>query len=410
MITGIKTLDDFDVKGKTVLLRVDINSPVNSAKRIKDDTRISSSISTIEELSEKGARTVVLAHQGDPMDYQNFTDLSEHASLLEQRLGKPVKYIDDVVGPAAREAIRSLENGQILLLENVRIHTEETIIFEKQSKLSPKQQADTILVRKLAPLADIYLCDAFACVHRSEPSLVGFPQVMPSGCGRLFEQEITVLNKVTENPKRPCVFILGGAKILDAFSMMESVLANNISDKVLTIGLVGNTMLRAAGHNLGAVNDEFMKKMDLDKFVEPAKKLLADYPDKVLYPSDVAIDVEGKRKEIPVSSLPADAPIKDIGSKTIEEFSRLISKAGTLFMNGPAGVYEDEQFSTGTKSIWTSVADSDGFSLIGGGDTIAASKKFGVDKKISYICTAGGGLVLFLSGKKLPVIEALKNN
>ena len=407
MIADIKTIDDFEFRGKTVLLRIDINSPVDSAKRIKDDTRIKSSAPTIKELSEKGAKTVVLAHQGDPLDYQNFTSLKEHAQLLQKHVGKPIQYMDDVVGPAARQAIKNLKDGQILLLENVRIHTEETIIFEKQAKLTAEQQAETILVKKLAPLADIYLCDAFACVHRSEPSLVGFPLVLPSGCGRLFEQELRVLTEITENPKRPCIFILGGAKILDAFSMMEAVLANGSADRVLTTGLVGQTFLKGAGYDMGTETDQLMAKMDLDRFIEPTKKILADYPGKVLYPLDVAVESDGKRKDVPLASLPAEGLIKDIGSATIENYGVLISDAGTIFMNGPAGVYEESNFELGTKSIWNKVADSQAFSIIGGGDTIAAARKFKVDNRISYICTAGGGLVLFLSGVKLPVIEAL---
>jgi len=410
MIDGIRTLDDFDVAGKTVLLRVDINSPVDAhTKRIKDDTRIKASVPTIRELAEKRAKVVILAHQADPMDYQNFTSLEEHASLLQQALGKPIKFIDDVVGPAAREAIKSLGEGEILLLENVRIHTEETIIFEKQLKLTPADQVKTIVVQKLAPLADLYLCDAFACVHRSEPTLVGFPEVLPSGCGRLFEAEVRVLNKVSKDPARPCLFMLGGAKILDAFKMMESALANGTADEVLSTGLVADIMLKAAGYDLGKETDALIKDKHLEEFIPVADKLLKAYPDRVLYPKDVAILRSGKRAELGTSALPADGLIVDIGSKTVEEYGRLILSAGTIFMNGPAGIYENEESAFGTKSLWEKVAESDAFSLIGGGDTIAAAKKFGVEDAISYICTAGGGLIMYLSGEVLPVMEALRS-
>ena len=410
MIDGIRTLDDFDVAGKTVLLRVDINSPVDAhTKRIKDDTRIKASVPTIRELAEKRAKVVILAHQADPMDYQNFTSLEEHASLLQQALGKPIKFIDDVVGPAAREAIKSLGEGEILLLENVRIHTEETIIFEKQLKLTPADQVKTIVVQKLAPLADLYLCDAFACVHRSEPTLVGFPEVLPSGCGRLFEEEVRVLNKVSKDPARPCLFMLGGAKILDAFKMMESALANGTADEVLSTGLVADIMLKAAGYDLGKETDALIKDKHLEEFIPVADKLLKAYPDRVLYPKDVAILRSGKRAELGTSALPADGLIVDIGSKTVEEYGRLILSAGTIFMNGPAGIYENEESAFGTKSLWEKVAESDAFSLIGGGDTIAAAKKFGVEDAISYICTAGGGLIMYLSGEVLPVMEALRS-
>jgi len=410
MIDGIRTLDDFDVAGKTVLLRVDINSPVDAhTKRIKDDTRIKASVPTIRELAEKRAKVVILAHQADPMDYQNFTSLEEHASLLQQALGKPIKFIDDVVGPAAREAIKSLGEGEILLLENVRIHTEETIIFEKQLKLTPADQVKTIVVQKLAPLADLYLCDSFACVHRSEPTLVGFPEVLPSGCGRLFEAEVRVLNKVSKDPARPCLFMLGGAKILDAFKMMESALANGTADEVLSTGLVADIMLKAAGYDLGKETDALIKDKHLEEFIPVADKLLKAYPDRVLYPKDVAILRSGKRAELGTSALPADGLIVDIGSKTVEEYGRLILSAGTIFMNGPAGIYENEESAFGTKSLWEKVAESDAFSLIGGGDTIAAAKKFGVEDAISYICTAGGGLIMYLSGEVLPVMEALRS-
>lgn len=409
MIEGIRTLDDIEVGGKTVLLRIDINSPVDSNKKIKDDTRIKRSLRTIEELSSKGAKTVILAHQADPLDYQNFTSLAEHAEILQKFLGKPVEYIDDVVGPAARQAIKKLKKGGILLLENIRIHTEETIIFEKELKLSPREQAETIVVKKLAPLADIYLCDAFACVHRSEPSLVGFPEVMPSGCGRLFEEELSVIARVMKDPKRPCLYILGGAKILDAFSMMEKVLENGSADKVLTCGLAGQIMLKALGYNLGSPTETLIKNKNLEKFVEPARKILGSFRDRVLYPEDVAVEAGGQRRNLDLSALPTDGEIKDIGEQTMDRYSRLISEAGTIFMNGPAGVYEEEMFSLGTRTIWENVAGSNAFSVIGGGDTIAAAKRFKVNEKVSYVCTAGGGLVLFLSGKKLPVVEALKN-
>ena len=408
MIAGIKTLDDINVSGKVVLLRIDINSPVDSTtKKMKDDTRIRRSLPTIKELSEKKAKIVILAHQGDPLDYQNFTSLEEHSQILEKLLGKKVKFIDDVVGPTAQEAISRLKDGEILLLENIRLHTEETIIFEKEVKLSPREQAKTTLVKKLSPLADIYVCDAFACVHRSEPSLVGFPQLLPSACGRLFEEELKVLSQVREKPKRPCLFLLGGAKILDAFKMMEKVLENGSADKVLTGGLVGEIILKAAGYNLGSPSEELIRKKNLEEFISPAKKLLKGYETRLLYPQDVAVEGE-EREEVDIAQLPVNRLIVDIGKKTVEKYTELIEQAQTIFMNGPVGIYEKGISSYGTEELWRGVARSSAFSVMGGGDTIAAARKFKVDDKISYICTAGGGMVRFLSGEKLPVLEALE--
>lgn len=408
MIGDIKTLDDFNVKGKTVLLRVDINCPVEkTTKKIKDDTRIRRSIGTIKELTKGGAKLVILAHQADPLDYQNFTMLGEHSEILSHLLEREVEYIEDAAGPYALQRIQNLKEGQILLLENIRIYTEETIIFEKEVKLSPIEQTETFLVRKLAPLADIYICDAFAAVHRSEPSLVGFPQILPSGCGRLFEEELRALSQLRDNPKRPCIFILGGAKILDAFKMMKKSLEAGIADRVLTHGLVGEIMLMAKGVNLGEETTRLICNRRLNEFIPIAERILNRFPSQAIYPQDVAISHGERREEIEISSLPVEELIIDIGEKTIHTYEKIIEKAGTIFLNGPAGIYEREISSKGTRRLWKKIAEGSAFSVIGGGDTIAASKRFGVVEKFSYVSTAGGGLIRFLSGEKLPVIESL---
>jgi phosphoglycerate kinase len=408
MAANIRTLDDFQVRGKTVLLRVDINCPVETGtKRIKDDTRIRASTPTISELAEKGARVVVLAHQGDPLDYQNYTSLAEHAERLSQALKRPIVFVDDVCGPAARERIRALRDGEILLLENVRYHTEETIIFEKQVALPPAEQARTPVVAKLAPLAQLFVCDAFACVHRSQPTLVGFPEILPSAAGRLFQKELETLTRVREKPEKPCVFVLGGAKILDAFAMMQTVLDNGSADQILTTGLVGQIFLLAAGIRLGEPSMKVIRDLKLEPFIPIAAELMKKFGGRILCPTDVAFEKEGRRAEAAVAELPVNSAVKDIGHRTLNRYSEILAGARTLFMNGPAGVYEQPLFAEGTRGIWEAVAGSKGFSLIGGGDTIAAAKRFKVSDRISYICTAGGGLILFMSGVKLPVVEAL---
>ena len=215
---GIKTIDDFDVKGKTVLLRVDMNQPVNAkTETLEDITRIKACAPTVKELSDKGAKLVVMAHQGSDVEYQNYHNLRPHAKVLSALTGKHITFVPDVVGPYAQEQIKKLKDGEILLLDNVRFMAEEMTLFETTLKLTPEQMADTQVVRKLAPLTDIYVCDAFATAHRAQPTLVGFPQVLPSGMGRLFEKEYGILSDILEAPKRPCVFVLGGAKIQDAF-------------------------------------------------------------------------------------------------------------------------------------------------------------------------------------------------
>jgi phosphoglycerate kinase len=409
MSRDILTLDDFALKGKTALLRVDINSPLDrETKRIRDDTRIRRCLPTISELSQRGARTVILAHQGDPLDYQNFTPLAQHAEALTRLLGRPVLYLDDVAGPAARERIAALQDGDVLLLENVRIHTEETIIFEEAVQLSPAEQAGTYVVRHLAPLADLYVCDAFAAAHRSEPTLVGLPQVLPAAAGRLFEEELRVLTQVRDRPSRPCLFLLGGAKILDAFKMMRAALESGAADTVLTVGLAGEIMLLAAGYDLGVATTDFLTGKRLLDFVGPARELLAAYPGRLHYPLDVAVRGAGGREELGNDSLPASGLIVDIGPQTVYNYSERIAAAGTIFVNGPAGIYEERDSAYGTRALWSATAESPAFTVIGGGDSIAAARGFGLLDGFSYVCTAGGGLVRFLAGEPLVVVEALR--
>jgi phosphoglycerate kinase len=409
MSLGILTLDDFDLEGKTVLLRVDINSPLDpTTKRIKDETRICRCLPTIRELSRMGARTVILAHQGDPLDYQNFTPLAQHAEALARLLGQPVFHLDDVAGPGARSRVSTLKDGDVLLLENVRIHTEETILFEEKVRLAPAEQAGTYVVRNLAPLADLYVCDAFAAAHRSEPTLVGLPQVLPSAAGRLFEEELQALTQVRNQPARPCLFLLGGAKILDAFKMMRTALESGTADAVLTTGLTGEIMLLAAGHDLGEATTGYITRKGLLEFVEPARELLIAHGERLHYPLDVAFRSGGRREELARDSLPAPGLVEDIGQQTVDHYSQHIAIAGTVFVNGPAGMYEERESQLGTQALWTTMAESSAFTVIGGGDSIAAAREFGLLDGFSYVCTAGGGLVRFLAGEPLVVVEALQ--
>ena len=271
---GIRTLDELDVKGKTVLCRVDINQPVDRATgTLKSINRIRACVPTVRELSDKGAKLVLMAHQGSDIEYKNFYTTKPHAAVLTELLGREVKWIDDVCGPAAREAIRSLKEGEILLLDNVRFVSEEQTLFETKLHLTHEQQAKTLLVEKLAPLADLYVCDAFAAAHRDQPSLCGFEQVLPSAMGRLFEQEYCTVSQVMEEPVRPCVFVLGGAKISDAFLMMQTVLSRGVADKILTGGLVGNIFLTALGENIGQGSVDFILKSNYGEYIDRAKEL-----------------------------------------------------------------------------------------------------------------------------------------
>jgi phosphoglycerate kinase len=397
------TMDDFDFKGKTALVRVDFNSPIDpNTKKILDDTRIKAhGESTIKELAMKEAKVVVLAHQGRPGD-PDFIPLKQHAELLGKVLGKPVKYVDDIYGEKAQKAIKELKNGEILALDNVRNFSDE------QKKGLPEDHAKTEFVRKLAPLADVFVSDAFAAAHRAHVSIVGFTAVLPSVAGRIMERELKALGRVLHAPEKPCVYILGGAKADDSLKISQYVLKNKIADHVLTGGVVGHLFLAAKGVNLGKPNMDFLEKKELMGLVPGIKDLMTAYPGKVEVPVDLAVDEGGKRKEIAVANLPTNCSIFDIGQNTIKKYGDIIRNAKSIVISGPMGVYENKEFLKGTKSVFDAITASKAFSLVGGGHTIAAVEELGLAKKMGYVSTAGGALIEFLMGEQLPGVVALE--
>ena len=402
-MTEYLTLDDLEVKGKTVLVRVDFNSPVDpNTKRILEDTRIRAhGETTIKELSEKGAKVVVMAHQGRRGD-PDFIPLKQHAEILGKILGKPVKYVDDVFGEKAKSEIRKLKSGGILVLDNVRDFAGET------KEGTAEDHAKTDLVKNLAPLADFFVNDAFAAAHRAHVSIIGFTAVLPSAAGRIMERELKSLSRVIERPEKPCVFILGGAKADDSLEISKYVLDNKLADFILTGGVVGQVFLAARNVDLGAGNMEFIKKQELMDLIPGIRELENKYPSNIKTPKDVAVEANGKRKELLIDRLPTNLSIFDIGAKTVADYSKVIAEAKSIVVSGPMGVYENSEFSFGTKSILREIAQSKAFSLAGGGHTIGALQEFGLTKKISYISTAGGALIEFLMGKKLPGVVALE--
>lgn len=317
-----KTLDDFNIKDKVVLLRVDFNSEIDpNTKKVTSDVRIKAHAeATIKELAEKGAKTVILAHQGRKGD-PDYTPLTQHAEILGKILKCPVEYVDDVFGDKAKAAIRELKGGEILVLENVRSWDGET----KSS--TPEQAAKTELVQNLAPLADLFVNDAFAAAHRGHVSMVGFTAVLPSAAGRIMERELKSLSRALEKPEKPCVYVMGGAKADDSLEISKYVLGNGIADYVIVGGVTSQLFLAAKGVNLGKKNMDFLAKKELTGLIPGIKALMEQYPDKVIVPVDVALDVDGKRKEIQVSKLPTEHSIFDIGTKTVENYAKLISKA-----------------------------------------------------------------------------------
>lgn len=407
---GIRTLDEAQVKGKTVLCRVDINQPVDREKgMLKSVNRIEACVPTIRELSDKGAKVVLLAHQGSDIEYKNFYTTKPHAAVLSKLLGREVKWIDDVCGPAARQMIRELRDGEVLLLDNVRFVSEEQTLFETKLRLTHEEQARTQLVEKLAPLADLYVCDAFAAAHRDQPSLCGLEQVLPSYMGRLFEKEFCTVSQVMEEPERPCVFVLGGAKISDAFLMMDTVLSRGVADQVLTGGLVGNIFLTALGREIGKGSVDFILSSNYGEYIDKARETYAKYGDRIALPEDLAWVEDGVRKEAALGSVPAGITALDIGSRTAEAYRAAILGAKTVFVNGPMGVFEQEATEYGTRAVWQALADTAGHTVLGGGDSITATEKYQLKDKMGYICTGGGALIRFLTGEELPVVKALRH-
>lgn len=398
---GFYTMDDFDFDGKRILLRVDINSPIDPrTSSITDDTRIKSHAETIMELLDKGASVTVLAHQGRPGD-SDFTTLASHATLLSKYINKDVNYVEDLFGPTARSAISSSKPGDVIILENVRFYSEENI--EKV----PEAQAKTYLVRYLSPLFSLYVNDAFATSHRSHPSLTGFPMVMPSCGGRLLQNEVDFLSDVMDTASKPCIFVLGGGKVPDSVQLMESLLPKGVADKVLLTGLVSHLFLIAKGERLGKATTRIIEGKGLYPLLPRAQNLIRNYPDKIVTPVDIAVLRSDERVELPLSNVPDITPIYDIGSRTVELYYTLMKGAKVIIMRGPAGYIEDQRFSKGSEELLKVVVKSGARTLLGGGHLRAISERLGIAEKIDYFSTGGGAFIAFLSGEKLPAIEVL---
>ena len=403
MAEKFNTIDDFDIENKTVLVRVDINSPVDpDSGIILDDTRLKLHAQTIKELSNKGAKVVLLAHQSRP-GKNDFTTLSQHADALSDILNLRVKYIDSLFSNSVREAIKDLKPHEILLLENARFFSEESL------SRTPEEQSKTLLVKQLSPLIDYFVNDAFAAAHRSQASLVGFTVNTPSAAGRVMEKELTVIQDALDNVDHPCVFLLGGMKPDDSIDVMENVLSNGTADSILTTGIVGNIVLWAAGVDIGQVNKDFIASRGYEDMVEKSKELIERFGDKVKYPIDVACEIDGERVDIDSGEIPNEA-IFDIGVKTIAMYAKEIRDAKYIFANGPAGVFEDPKFAMGTEDLINAMATSEGFTLIGGGHIAAATAGLGLEEYMSHLSSGGGACISMLAGKELAAVEALKNS
>jgi phosphoglycerate kinase len=395
----IGTLADVGKLTGTVMLRVDFNSPIDpSSNQILDDKRFREHLPTVQALED--TRLVVLTHQSRP-GKKDYTTLEAHAAKLERLLGRPVTYVDDIFGRCAREAVRSAKRGDVLMLENLRFAAEENLT------LKPEEAKKTILVRRLASMADFYVNDAFGTAHRSQPSIVGLPLALPSVAGLLMEKEVANLSRVFTGAPRPVTFVLGGTKVDDSIAVAKNVLERGTADRVIMVGVVGNVFLLAAGYDIGQPSTQLVEHLGYQGEIGRANDLLETYRDRISLPHSVAVREDGERVEYRVDAVPEDAQVLDLGSESIGILSREISESGTVMVNGPAGLFEEEQFAVGTYELLKAASTVE-FSVVGGGHSGVAIERLGLEDRFTHISTGGGAAIEFLTGKKMPAIEALE--
>lgn len=393
------TLDDGRLTGHTVGLRLDINSPVDEDGQPADDSRFRAHLETIEELLGADAAVVVLAHQGRP-GRDDFTSLAGHAAHLGELLDREVAFVDAVWSADARRAIEATEPGELLCLENLRFASEELL------DLDPVDPSETHLVRQLSSVLDVYVNDAFAVAHRSQPSVVGFPSRLPSMAGRLMEQEMSLLGDLPSTPT-PRVAMLAGAKVDDSLSILERLLSDGLVERVLVGGVVANVCLVAAGADPGNATERDIEEWGYETEVSVAADLLKRFGERIDLPDDVVVPTDTGRRVVETANFPIDADVapRDIGPATIDRWRPVLREAGTVICNGPLGQFEDDRFADGTAELFEAAASAT-VSIAGGGDTSAALGRFGVDG-FTHVSTGGGASMTLLSGRELPGIQAL---
>lgn len=388
------SIRDIDLKGKRAFVRVDYNVPLNDRGEITDDTRVRATLPTLQYALESGARLILASHLGRPKGKPNpAMSLRPAATRLSKLLAKPVAFASDCIGPETEKQADGLKDGEVLLLENLRFHPEE-------------EKNDPEFSRRLAALAQVYVNDAFGSAHRAHASTVGITQFLtPAAAGLLMEKELEYLDKAVSNPERPYTAIVGGAKVSDKIELLQALMKN--ADTVLIGGAMAYTFLKAQGVEVG------LSRIEPDK-LDMARDMLGFAERRTIkfrVPNDhiVAekIDPASVPQVVHTREIPAGRMGVDIGPSTLEEYARDISSARTIVWNGPMGVFEIKQFAQGTLGIARAVAASSGVSIVGGGDSVAAVTQAGVASKITHISTGGGATLEFLSGLKLPGVEAL---
>lgn len=381
--SNIRTISDLNVKGKRVLLRLDLNSDIRNGKLIPSE-RLTAPLETIRELQQKGASVVILAHQGRPGS-NDFTNLRQHANILRKKISN-FQCIPDVIGIRAIKAIAQLKPKQVLLLDNVRFIDDE---------LNYKEGQPNKLVTQLAPLVDAYVNDAFSASHRSHASIVAFPRLLPSAIGRVFERELKAIHKLHINN---ALLVLGGAKPEDNISLLAKR-----KNKVLASGLFGPFCIMALGKNLGKQN--FVMKQSLKENSSIIKK----HKHRIETPTDLAVEQKGKRRDLLISEFPANTEVLDLGIQTIESYAKQIINAKAVFFKGLVGLCNKSEFTIGTEALLRALTLCNGFTVVSGGHTHTMIEKLKIPKnKFGYVSLSGGALIHYLAEGTLPGIEALK--
>jgi phosphoglycerate kinase len=376
----VRTLDDLDVDGKRALVRVDFNVPLDDQQNITDDARIRAALPTLKELRSNGARLVLLSHLGRPKGRDPKLSLEPAAERLSELLGEPVELADD---------LDDVPDADIVMIENVRF-------FEGETKNDPD------LAKRYAALADVYVNDAFGSAHRAHASTEAVAHLLPSAAGRLLEREVETLTGILENPKRPLVAVVGGAKVTDKIGVLDAFLDR--ADEILIGGAMCFPFFKAQGHEVG---DSLCE----EEGVEPAARMLRAGDEKLELPSDLvageAFDAKTSVQQIDGVDVPDGWMGLDIGPSTAERYADAVKDAGTVFWNGPMGAFELEPFAAGTRAVAEAVAVSEATTVVGGGDSAAALAKFGLADMVDHLSTGGGASLELIEGKALPGVEAL---
>ena len=404
---GVLTLEDVDLEGRTVLYRVDVNSPLEpSSGRLLDDGRLRGVVPTLQALET--SKVVILGHQSRP-GKSDFTSMSKHCERLSNILGRPIKFVPDVSGDKAIEEIEKMSDGEIIFLDNVRGNEEEYGV--KYSSNKDTENAD--IVARLSAVSDVFVTDAFAAAHRRSPTLTGFTNSIPCIAGILMEKEMRSLRKALKDPPSPYLAILGGAKCDDSVRVALNLISKGEVDRIAFVGVTGNLMLWIDGNDIGERNRGFIRNTLGDDFEiawEMAERILSEHPEKAFLPLDLAVESDGRRTPLSINDLPTEDPIYDVGLETLRALKPLVEDAGCILWNGPASYFELPEFAFGTIEILNMCTETDAMTIIGGGHTSALVNSRGAANLVSHNSTGGGSTMSFLSGEPMPVIASLKDS